>query len=79
MPTLNVWGNQETYKTSAYFYAFSLKIKASPEDRQKILSDLKKNGMDVPAGGIQKPASALTSGSTDSLVSFHPKTRMRRR
>lgn len=53
MPNLNVWGDQETYKTPSYFYIFSLRIRASPQDRQKILSDLKTNGIDVPASDIQ--------------------------
>jgi hypothetical protein len=75
MPTLNVWGNQETYKTSSYFYIFSLKVRASPQDRQKILSGSKTNGIDIPADGIQGVASVTGGASTDSLFTDAGRTR----
>jgi hypothetical protein len=68
MPDLNVWGDQEIYKTPSYFYIFSLRVKASPQDRQKILSGLKTNGIDAPADGIQGSASVTEGASTDSLL-----------
>lgn len=77
MPSLNIWGDEETYRTSAYFYMFSIQIKGTPEDRRKIIANLEQNGADVPANGIQSPATTIVNASTDSLFtqegkkSFH--------
>lgn len=75
MPALNIWDDQETYKTSSYFYMFSLKVKASDQDKQKIVSSLEQNGVDVPPGGIQGPTSTMGGASTDSLVTEEGKKR----